>query len=146
MSISITSSPDENTGKLLIEKMFNCMWNQQRPELADDIFSADVIIHTADGTSQGLKALEGFIIEMQTAFSNLQHHCHEIINNNNRVSARFSGQGTHTGTFQGMPATGRSFKFTGMGFYHIKDGKIIEFWLENDMSDFMAALEGSQSF
>ncbi|QHS25558.1 ester cyclase [Piscirickettsia salmonis] len=44
-----------------------------------------------------------------------------------------------------MPATGRSFKFTGMGFYHIKDGKIIEFWLENDMSDFMAALEGSQS-
>ncbi|ODN41668.1 hypothetical protein BGC07_00065 [Piscirickettsia litoralis] len=83
---------------------------------------------------------------MQIAFSNLQHQCHDIISDhNNRIAARFSGQGTHTGTFQGMPATGRSFQFTGMGFYHIKDNKIAEFWLENDMSDFMAALEGSQS-
>ncbi|RNC78412.1 hypothetical protein DA717_04870, partial [Piscirickettsiaceae bacterium NZ-RLO2] len=77
MSTSIASFAVENTGKLLIEKMFNCMWNQQQAALADDIFSTDVIIHTTDGTSQGLNALKGFIIEMQTAFSDLQHHCHE---------------------------------------------------------------------
>lgn len=40
--------------------------------------------------------------------------------------------GTHTGTFMGVPATGRRANASSFGMYRLDDGKIVEHWGEFD--------------
>ena len=48
------------------------------------------------------------------------------------VVARFTARGTHTGAFQGIPATGTAGTVTGIAIYRVSSGKIVEQWLEYD--------------
>jgi predicted ester cyclase len=45
--------------------------------------------------------------------------------------------GTHTGTFMGIPASGRKVDFTGMYVARIEKGKIVEHWSEEDALSLM---------
>ena len=56
----------------------------------------------------------------------------ELVAEGDKVVARITMTGTHTGDFWGMPATGKSVKFTGMYMVRIADGKIVEHWGEED--------------
>ena len=44
------------------------------------------------------------------------------------VAARYHWEGTHKGTFLGIPPTGRRIVVRGMDFYRFADGRIVEHW------------------
>lgn len=52
------------------------------------------------------------------------------------VASRWIAGDTHTGPeFSGLPAaSGRSFRITGMSIYRVRDGKIVEGWVNDDTS------------
>lgn len=45
---------------------------------------------------------------------------------------RVTWRGVHTGTFLGIPPTGRPFRVSGIGLFRIADGRVAERWLEFD--------------
>ena len=45
-----------------------------------------------------------------------------------KVVTRFVTRGTHTGDFQGKPATGNKIEFSGINIMRVADGKNIEEW------------------
>jgi predicted ester cyclase len=49
------------------------------------------------------------------------------------VVARWRSIGTHRGSFQGIPPTGKPLMMTGITVFRIEDGKIIEEWSESDV-------------
>jgi len=56
----------------------------------------------------------------------------DLIAEGDKVVARITMTGTHTGDFWGMPATGNAVNFTGVYIVRIKDKKIAEHWGEED--------------
>jgi steroid delta-isomerase-like uncharacterized protein len=56
----------------------------------------------------------------------------DLVAEADKVVARITMTGTHTGDFWGMPATGNAVNFTGIYIVRIKDGKIAEHWGEED--------------
>jgi predicted ester cyclase len=48
--------------------------------------------------------------------------------------------GTQTGDFFGIPATGKSVKFSEIGILRIADGKVVESWYDVDMLGLMGQL------
>jgi len=56
----------------------------------------------------------------------------DLIGEADKVVARITMTGTHTGDFWGIPATGRRVEFTGIYIVRIADGKIVEHWGEED--------------
>ena len=48
------------------------------------------------------------------------------------VIQRWTDRATHLGEFMGIPPTGRTIQFTGIGIDHIVNGKIVESWIESD--------------
>lgn len=56
----------------------------------------------------------------------------DLIAEGDRVVARITMTGTHTGNFWGIPATGRRVEFSGIYIVRIADGKIVEHWGEED--------------
>ena len=64
----------------------------------------------------------------------------DLIAEGDRVAARITMTGTHSGTFFGIPATGKTVKFTGMYMVRITEGKISEHWGEEDGISLMQQL------
>jgi len=56
----------------------------------------------------------------------------DLIAEDDKVVARITMTGTHTGDFWGIPATGTKVEFTGIYIVRIVDGKIVEHWGEED--------------
>lgn len=66
------------------------------------------------------------------AIPDIQHTVDDIIADRDKVAARLTAKGTHTGSFRGMEPTGNEVLFTGMRFYRFEGGKIAEEWASLD--------------
>jgi steroid delta-isomerase-like uncharacterized protein len=64
--------------------------------------------------------------DLFTGFPDIRLELHEMIAEGDAVAARYSMYGTHTGTFLGIPATGKRISIGGTAFYHVKDGKMVD--------------------
>ena len=63
-----------------------------------------------------------------------------MIDEDNKVAARFTAHGIHKGSFMGLPPTGKPITMTGIEIFRIKDGKIIELWGEANLLGLMQQL------
>ena len=66
------------------------------------------------------------------AIPNVRHSIDDLIADGDKVAARLTARGTHTGSFRGMQPTGNEILFTGMRFYCVLGGKITEEWATYD--------------
>jgi steroid delta-isomerase-like uncharacterized protein len=69
---------------------------------------------------------------MLTGFPDYRTDIDDLIAEGDKVVARITMSGTHTGSFMGMPATGKYVEFTGIYIARIANGKIVEHWGEED--------------
>ena len=51
---------------------------------------------------------------------------------NDRVVTRWTVHGTHTGDFSGIPATGKTMTMPGITIQRLKNGKLVEAWVQYD--------------
>jgi len=52
----------------------------------------------------------------------------DVIAEEDKVVVRWTNRGTHVGDFAGIPATGRTFTFTGIDIYRIQGDRLAEHW------------------
>jgi len=57
----------------------------------------------------------------------------EVIEQGDRIAARFALTGEHRGPFMGVPTTGRSITLSGITIMHFRDGRVTERWATADM-------------
>jgi predicted ester cyclase len=63
-----------------------------------------------------------------------------MIEDDDKVVARWSAKGTHKGDFMGIPATGKQVAFSGIEIIRIENGKAVEEWEELDRAGLMQQL------
>ena len=56
---------------------------------------------------------------------------------NDRVACLHHLVGTHGGTFQGVPASGRPVRVTGIATFRLNNGQVVEAWLSADLVGLM---------
>ena len=83
-------------------------------------------------------AWSGFMAAFTAGFPDSRIAIESCIAEGNSVVSRWTLTGTHQGTFQGIPATGRQVKFTGLEFNKVVDGRFVEHW---SMFDNLALLQ-----
>ena len=64
----------------------------------------------------------------------------ELLADGDRVIERTSASATHTGEFNGIPATGNKVAWTEIHIYRLEDGKIAEMWSEIDLLALLAQI------
>jgi steroid delta-isomerase-like uncharacterized protein len=70
---------------------------------------------------------------MVVAFPDIDRTVEDLVAEGDKVVARWTARGTHTGDFQGLPPTGKVATSSGITIFRIADGKIVEEWSESDM-------------
>jgi steroid delta-isomerase-like uncharacterized protein len=95
----------------------------------EEIVSDKHILHDPEkGQIIGIDALRETVLDMRTAFPDLNVAIYDVIANGNNVSARWTLTGTHRGEWNGIAPTGKRVEATGLSFMRIKDDKIQESW------------------
>jgi steroid delta-isomerase-like uncharacterized protein len=70
---------------------------------------------------------------MINAFPDIDRTIEDLVAEGDKVVARWTARGTHTGDFQGLPPTGKVATSSGITIFRIADGRIVEEWSESDM-------------
>lgn len=80
------------------------------------------------------------ISEILDGFPDSRFPVHSVVAEGNMVAVRHSLQGTHTGTFQGIPPTGKAVSIDGIVLLRVEDGKLAETWLNADILGLLVQL------
>jgi steroid delta-isomerase-like uncharacterized protein len=70
---------------------------------------------------------------MAVAFPDLERTIDDLVAEGDRVVARWTARGTHSGDLMGVPPSGVVATSSGITVFRIADGRIAEEWSESDM-------------
>jgi steroid delta-isomerase-like uncharacterized protein len=115
---------------ILIRRWFEEVWNNGRMEAIDEMASPDVIGHgqAQHATDIGLREFKPFVQALRSAFPDLKVTIDYIIEQGDKVVARWTSTMTHRGEFLGIAPTGKKATITGTTTQRISGGKIVEGW------------------
>jgi steroid delta-isomerase-like uncharacterized protein len=137
---------DIHSNKQTIQNLIQTVWHGQDLVALKDFWTEDCINHAMPGTeNQGLSVLrdyhESFFKTFFTAFSNVQIKILKQVAEDDQVATHMMTQGTHSGPFLGMPASGKTISLSSTRIDRFQDGKIAEHWSVADMAGLMQQLQ-----
>src|SRR5229473_2874588 len=118
--------------KALIRRWFEEVWNKGRAEAIAEMLAADAVVHgLSDDATKPLRGPAGFLpfhTQFREAFPEIKVIVEDAIAEGDKVEARCSVRGKHTGDSLGFEATQAQVEFTGIAIVRVKDGKLVEAW------------------
>ena len=132
-------STEEN--KKLVLRWKDEIWNKRNINIIDELYAPDYVGHIvgAPGPVQGREAFKQLIAAYSAAFD-IYFTSEFLIAEGDRVAAYDTFGFKHTGTFQGVPPTGKEATITSTDIYRIVGGRIVEQWTEANMLSLMQQL------
>jgi predicted ester cyclase len=93
-----------------------------------DFHSEGVQAHGLGPVALDMTGLKKFYAALWGGFPDMTIHIDELVGEGDKVVWRITAAGTHHGSFQGVPATGKSVKFGAQYTFRFDTGKIVERW------------------
>lgn len=120
-------------------KMYSQVWdeimNKGKLELFNDSnFTKDVVMHASPTDVVGIDSARAYYSQFITGFSEIQFTIKDVFGQGDKLVKYWNFKGKHTGSFFGIPATGKSVDLDGTTLVRMQDGKIAE---ERDFYDNM---------
>lgn len=88
------------------------------------------------GRDELLQVISGY----QNIFNDQKFTIMDQVAEGDMVVTRVNWEATHIGKFQGLPPTGKRVSISGISIERIKDGMIVERWLEMDQMGLLQQL------
>jgi steroid delta-isomerase-like uncharacterized protein len=105
----------------------------------DEVIATDIIWHhcALPAPIQGIEAAKKFTNSLFVGFPDIQQSIDMMIADETGVAMRHTLTGTHQGSFLGIPPTGQKITGSGVRFFRIAAGKIVETWYDINLLGFM---------
>ncbi len=98
------------------------------------VFARTVIDHNPPPQqAPGLDGIKQTFRMMSTAFPDTHATLDDVIAEGDRVVVRLTIRATHQGEFRGVQPTGKPMAMTRISIFRIADGKIVDWWHNEDM-------------
>jgi steroid delta-isomerase-like uncharacterized protein len=117
--------------KDIVRRLIAEGWNGRNSAVIDELCSANFTMHdpSAPNLANGPEAAKAYIGALVAAFPDLHMQVHDLFGEADRVSLRWSAEGTHRGEFNGIPPTHKRVCVSGQAIYRLANGKIEEDWI-----------------
>ena len=110
-------------------------FNQRDLAAFDELFAPEYVLHaTGYPEIRGPEELRTAVAASLAALSDVRVTADEMVAEGDRVATRWTMRARHTGTFMGVPGTGRELSFSGTIIDRFVDGKVVEGWETIDMA------------
>lgn len=125
--------------KKLVYQFYEEIWNRGNLSIIDKRIVSDYVGHS-DMTIEGPEGAKQCVSAIRDAFPDYQYTVEDEISDADKVVHRWTAHGTHLGTFQGIPPTGKKVAISGISIYRVANGKLIEGWTTTDLMSLMQQL------
>lgn len=136
LAVSGFAQTTESTIDAKIKKyvhVWNEIINEGRLDLFNDSnFTADIVIHASPQDIVGLESVRDFYANYLTGFSDITFTVKDCFGQGNKIAKHWVFEGTHTGEFFGIAATGKKVKVDGVTLVRMDGDRIAE---EQDFFD-----------
>jgi steroid delta-isomerase-like uncharacterized protein len=126
----------------LIRDFVETVKNQRQLEKLGDFFKADYVENnvTVASFGKGIDGYKAFLGHLFSAFPDDKVTIEQIVSEGDRIVYRASETGTHKAIFLGIPATQKQATWTEIQFFRVRDGKIVEHWVDVDIFSWFTQL------
>src|ERR1043165_9210404 len=120
--------------KAVVRRFYEEVWGKGNYDAADEIFAPDYIRHDLrpGNAMAGPAGQKKIAADFRAAFSDLRMQIDLIVGEGDFVVARWTTEGTNTGAWGSIPATGKHARFAGVNIFRIVNGKVAELWNHRD--------------
>ena len=121
--------------KAIVTRFYEAVWNDRNLSVADEIFADDCVTHQlhSGAESEGVPRRPGdvkhHVTEWLEAFPDLRFEVEQMLAEGDQVMSRCVMHGTHAGSWNGVPATGKQVSMRMFVVHRIVSGKIVEDWV-----------------
>jgi steroid delta-isomerase-like uncharacterized protein len=125
----------------VVRRFYEEMNNDRNNAIAPELFTADHAFH--DPQISAGDGPEGVVATVTTYQVGLDGHWRidDIFSSGDKVVVRWTGEGTHVGDVNGMPATGKKvLDISAISIHRMDKGKIAETWEVWDTLGFLQQL------
>ena len=130
------NSLEEGSNKILVRSAIQEIFNEHNITAIDKYIKGDLIQNNT-GFPEGREARKQFFGMLFNAFPYLEASIDKTVAEDDHVVVFLSWNGTHTGEFQGMPATNNPITMKTAHIFRIEDGMIAEQWETSDTLDLL---------
>lgn len=107
----------------------------------DDTVAPNFVTGEGDATQEiGIEAFKGMLAAYRGAFPDGRLHVEEVLAEGDKVITWGVFTGTHLGTFEGIPPTGKEVRVKDVDLYRLENGKIVEMRANMDQMGMMQQL------
>lgn len=117
------------SNKELVGRYYEEVLNARKVEILDDLAVSDYDEHSPfPGQPNGLEGLKARAGALLSAFNPYVFTIRDLVAEGDTVVAYWTNVATHSGSFMGIPPTGRVVTLSGIDIHRIRDGKMAEHW------------------
>lgn len=121
---------EEAKHKEMLRQLFAEALHQGKMAIIDTIFSPHFVDHSTLDQPPGSASVKAYFSEIRRGFPDIQVVLEDLIAEGDRVVVRTTWRGTHLGTYEGVPPSGKAVARTMIQIFRIVDGLIVEEWNE----------------
>jgi predicted ester cyclase len=134
--------------KALIRHIIEEALNKGNLSIADECFAADYVVHlpSQPHLPRGPVVFKEVIGMWRSAFADWHMTIEELVAEGDLVANRFTTTGTHTGELFGIEPTGKPMVVHGMELHRVRNGKVAESWVCNDLPGILVELGALPGF
>lgn len=130
-----------STRKQQVRAAWAASWGRGDVDALDELLDVNYRRHMASGGSpQSREEFKDSILASRQGFPDLNTTIEEMVEEDDRLAIRWRSTGTHTGTFQQVPPTGREVEVFGVTFAHFSGSTVTEEWVTWDPRQLLTAL------
>lgn len=119
----------EQDNKALVRRYYDEVFNQRDVDLVDQLAVDDYVEHDPfPGQGDGRDDLKARVQLILDAMRPLRFEVQDVVAEGDTVVVRWVQRGTQSGSFMGIPPTGREFTIAGIDIHRLRDGRMAEHW------------------
>jgi predicted ester cyclase len=117
------------TNKATVTRIYTQVNDAQHYDVLDEICTPDIVVHDPlAGESRSLEAFKGLFAFFRHAFPEQRSELLQSVAEGDYVALLHIHHAVNTGSFNGLPPTGRAVVVPGVELFRFERGKIAEFW------------------
>lgn len=131
---------DDN--RRLVHRFLEEIWSRGDQKAISECLTDDFTFVLSFTTTRGVPAFQAMVERNRNAFRNLAYHVDDTIVEETKASAFWTMTSTHVGTWREIEGTNRDVSIRGMTVFYIRDGRIYEAYVQNDVLGLMTQIDG----
>ena len=113
----------------VLRRVIDEMVNNGNLAAFDELFAPDFIEHELPpGVPQGREGTKQLFSLLHSAFPDIRAEIKQVVAQDDKVVCYQTWRGTQTGSFIGIPPTGKQVAFEVFDMVRVADGKVAEHW------------------